>query len=490
MKKNREKSPKQRMNRDILIVTYIFVLIFVAIAAYYIYYVNVRSEEYIASTYNTRQDLQAERVLRGDILARDGTVLVTSNETGDGQERIYPYGGMYAQVLGYYGHGKAGVERVYNHYLWRCHVNMFEQIAHTARGELNEGDSVVTTLDPRLQEIAYDMLRQYDGGAVVALDPATGEILCMASWPSFDPNEISAIWDEINEDETSSVLVNRATSGYYMPGSTFKIVDALAAYRQYGAGIEDALYYDCEGAVTLQDAVTAEELRVACDSDIAHGTVNMRGAFARSCNGYFITLGSQLDLRTWRETAEDLLYNGEIDFALSNASGRFTLDGESGTWETMLTAIGQGDTLVTPLQNAMISAAVANGGTVMRPVIVNEIRTSGGTHVRDFRHEEMARLMTEDEAAFLRELMTAVVNEGTATNMQSPYYQAAGKTGTAQNTSAPGDSNALFTGFAPADAAPGERQIVVSVVVENGGRVHGSATEIASAIFDEWLVNR
>ena len=150
MKKNREKSPKQRMNRDILIVTYIFVLIFVAIAAYYIYYVNVRSEEYIASTYNTRQDLQAERVLRGDILARDGTVLVTSNETGDGQERIYPYGGMYAQVLGYYGHGKAGVERVYNHYLWRCHVNMFEQIAHTARGELNEGDSVVTTLDPRL----------------------------------------------------------------------------------------------------------------------------------------------------------------------------------------------------------------------------------------------------------------------------------------------------------------------------------------------------
>ncbi|MBQ9463809.1 MAG: penicillin-binding protein 2, partial [Lachnospiraceae bacterium] len=290
--------------------------------------------------------------------------------------------------------------------------------------------------------------------------------------------------------ETSSVLVNRATSGYYMPGSTFKIVDALAAYRQYGTGIEDSLYYDCEGAVTLQDAVTVEELRVACDSDIAHGTVNMRGAFARSCNGYFITLGSQLDLRTWRETAEDLLYNGEIDFALSNASGRFTLDGESGTWETMLTAIGQGDTLVTPLQNAMISAAVANGGTVMRPVIVNEIRTSGGTHVRDFRYEEMAQLMTEDEAAYLRELMTAVVNEGTATNMQSPYYQAAGKTGTAQNTSAPGDSNALFTGFAPADAAPGERQIVVSVVVENGGRVHGSATEIASAIFDEWLVNR
>ncbi len=486
MARNREKRPKQRMNRDILIVTYIFVLIFVAIAAYYIYYVNFRSEEYIASTYNTRQDLQAERVLRGDILARDGTVLVTSRETADGQERVYNYGGMYAQALGYYGHGKAGVERVYNHYLWRSHVNFAEQMVHTARGELNEGDSVITTLDPRLQEIAYDALRQYEGGAVVALDPSTGEILCMASWPSYDPNEISDIWEEINEDETSSVLVNRATSGYYMPGSTFKICTALAAYRQFGPEIAEQMYYDCEGAVTFEDAVTHEALRVACDADIAHGTVNMRGAFARSCNGYFITLGMELDRRAWRETAEDLFYNGEIDFALSNASGRFTLDTDSGTWETMLSAIGQGETVVTPLQNALIAAAVANGGTVMRPYIVSGVQTSGGSHVRSFREAQMAQPLTEDEAAFLAELMTAVVNEGTATNMQSDYYQAAGKTGTAQNTSAPGDSNALFTGYAPAD----DPQIVVSVVVENGGGVHGSATEIARAIFDDWLVNR
>ena len=468
---------RRGMNREIFVVTLIFVLIFVGIAAYYILYVNVWSGDYLTSTYNTRQNLNAERVERGDILARDGTVLVTTRIEDGEQVRVYPYGEEYAQVLGYSTHGKSGVERAFNYYLLSSHVNLFEQIRNTARGDLQPGDSVVTTLDPELQDIAYRALSRYEGGAVVALDPNTGEILCMASYPSYDPNEIADIWDRINADTASSVLVNRATSGYYMPGSTFKIVTALASIRQMGASVQDTFTYDCGGVIT------AEDYSVRCNDSTAHGTVGFRSAFAQSCNGAFISLGLQLDRDQWADTAEDLLYNASIDFELSEASGRFALNGDSGTWETMLTSIGQGSTVVTPLQNALIAAAVANDGVVMRPRIVSGIVTSGGSNVRSFGPSVMTTAMTEAESDILTDMMIAVVNEGTARILRSDAYQAAGKTGTAENTSAEGDANALFTGFAPAD----DPQIVVSVVIEGGGSSYGAATSIARDIFDAYL---
>ena len=222
----------QNVNRETTFITYFFLILFLGLMAYYIYFQQVKSEEFINSPYNTLQDLFAEHVTRGSIVSADGEVIAQTTTDSEGNEvREYPYGRLFSHVVGYNSNGKAGLEKQMNFELLRSHEHILTQIVNDIRDQKNPGDSVITNLNYKLQSVAYDALGDYDG-AVIAMDPDTGKILCMVSKPDYNPNTIAQEWDEIRQDSESSVLVNRATQGKYAPGSVFKIFTLLEYYRE------------------------------------------------------------------------------------------------------------------------------------------------------------------------------------------------------------------------------------------------------------------
>ena len=216
-------------NREFAVITYLFVGMFILMMGYFVYFQVFRSEDFINSPYNTRQDTFAEHVIRGEIRSADGKTLAQTVVGEDGSEtRQYPYGRMFAHAVGYDSNGKSGIESFGNFSLLRSHAFFLEQVYHGIQNQKNQGDNVVATLNYDLQETAYQALGDYRG-AVIVLEPATGKILAMVSKPDFDPNTIAAEWDNIisDTDSDNSVLVNRTTQGLYPPGSTFKILTTL-----------------------------------------------------------------------------------------------------------------------------------------------------------------------------------------------------------------------------------------------------------------------
>ncbi|MDE7257919.1 MAG: penicillin-binding protein 2, partial [Lachnospiraceae bacterium] len=195
---------------------------------YTCYYAITNQQELINNSYNGRQELLISQNRRGTIYAAGGQVLAqTETKEEDGSEtRVYPYGNLFAHAVGYATNGKYGIESLSNYYLINSNAKLADKVASDVAGEKYPGDSVVTTLDVGVQEVAFQSLGIYKG-AIIVSEPDTGKIIAMVSKPDFDPNEIDAIWDELLEDKESTVLLNRATQGLYPPGSTFKIVTAL-----------------------------------------------------------------------------------------------------------------------------------------------------------------------------------------------------------------------------------------------------------------------
>ena len=234
----RSKNPKTRKrtkrNKQILAVTYLFVAVFLGMMGYTCYYAISNQQELISNSYNGRQELLVAQNTRGTIYAAGGQVLAETQTGEDGEEtRIYPYENLFAHAVGYASNGKFGIEALANYYLINSNVKLADKVASDVSGSKYPGDSVVTTLDVGLQEVAFQALGIYKG-AIIVSEPATGRILAMVSKPDFDPNEIDRIWDDLIKDKDSTVLLNRVTQGLYPPGSTFKIVTALEYMREIG----------------------------------------------------------------------------------------------------------------------------------------------------------------------------------------------------------------------------------------------------------------
>lgn len=464
------------IHRDIRMVTVMFVLLFAGIIAYLIYMYNVRSDEYLASPYNTtRQSIYRDRFIRGDIVSSDGELLATTRVAADGtEERDYIYGSRYAHIVGYSTKGTTGIEKAANSYLLGSHISPITRALNELRGEKTRGDTVITTVDSRLQEAAWEALGERQG-AVTVMDVRTGAILAMVSKPDFDPNEIREIWDELTGDPGRSDLVNRATQGLYPPGSTFKVL-TLLEYMRENPDTYGSFSFDCDGSYE------AGEYVINCSKGIAHGGIGLREAFARSCNGAFASLGSQLDINRLNALCGDFGYNSKLPIALENNASSFTLENGAGVFDVLQTSIGQGRTLTTPLQNLMVAAAVANGGVVMTPQIISGIRTSEGGSVWCMESEAYRTLMTPDEARTIASYMRSVVTDGTGTAADGDGYSVAGKTGSAQWSSG-AETHAWFIGFAPYD----DPKIAISVIIENSGSGGSVAAPVAKAVFDRYF---
>ena len=279
-RKAREISEKRRpRNREYTLVSCFFVLIFVSMIGYLIYFNYAKSDDFINSPYNTRQDTFSDRVVRGKIISADGQVLAQTNVYEDGtEERTYPYANMFAHVVGYDTNGKSGLESEANFQLLTSHEFFLNQMKNEFKNQKNTGDSVITTLNADLQSTAYNALGDRRG-AVVAIEPSTGKILVEMSRPDFDPNTISQNWDTLVNDSNDSSLLNRATNGAYPPGSTFKVVTALDYFRTKGS--LEGFSYLCEGSITREDHT------IRCYGGTVHGQEDFYSAFAHSCNSAF-----------------------------------------------------------------------------------------------------------------------------------------------------------------------------------------------------------
>ena len=467
----------RKHNTELSIVTWIFVLLFALLIGRLLFILIAESNSLKGNINNTKADSNAENVIRGDIRTLDGVLLATTHldESGN-QTRSYPYDNVFAHVVGYATNGKAGLEAEENYELLSSHSSLLKQIQAGESGEKIQGDSVVVTLDARLQQAAYYALGSYRG-AVVVMEPDSGRILAMVSKPDFNPNTIGSEWERLVSDTASSALLNRATQGLYPPGSTFKMVTSLAYLRAHN-GDASGFSWNCQGALT-QDDVT-----ITCYNNEMHGQEDLAGAFAHSCNTAFAQIGLDLDNKQLRSAAEDFLFNRSLPTGMQHSQSIFRLNQDSPVGEQMTTAIGQGDTLATPLHMALITSAIANGGILMRPYYVDHIETPDGTIVKQNDPEIYKKIMTPEEAGILTDLMTGTVAGGTAAALSGNGYTAAGKTGSAEyEKDGVTGTHSWFCGFAETT----DPHIVISVIAEDGGTGSSTAVPIAKQILDTYF---
>ena len=460
-------------------IAYVIVLTFMSMFGYILYYVIHDSEKVISNTANRRQDAMAQFVVRGDIVTSDDVVIATSEVDEEGNEtRRYPYGELFCHVVGYNSYGRSGIELEQNFNLLRSHVNIFEKVGNDLSGNKQPGDRVVTSLRYDLQQAASDAL--YGArGAVIVIEPSTGRILAMVSSPSFNPENIDEVWEQVHNDENSdeeALLLNRATQGLYTPGSTFKIVTAME-YMRENPHYND-YSYECYG----EDAFNGISIR--CIGGTEHGEVNLESSFAYSCNTSFSNIGVSLNVSKMHSLAEELLFNKPLPYDGRYSKSQFVLDSSSEDIEIAPTAIGQGDTMISPLHNAMIMCAITNGGVLMRPYMVDRIENVDGAEIRSFGPKTYGNIMTGDDVRHIMPLLKAVCEYGTASYYlaDQPYY-CGGKTGTAE-VDDDGRTNSWFVGYA--GSKEDSADIVVSIVVEDYSENEISATSVAREIFDEF----
>lgn len=405
---------------------------------------------------------------RGRILDRDGNELAVSLPNG---KRRYTDPSV-AHVLGYIDprYGSQGAELAFDALLSGHQVHSWSAAFDAEfNRSAGQGLDVRLTIDPKVQAAAASALGSRTG-AVVAVDPRNGEVLAMVSVPTYDPGGLAANGEALLVDPTSPLL-NRATQGRYPPGSTFKTVTAAAA-------LENNVIQPGT-PVTCPESITIDGFEISCRNvSQGVGTYPFRDAFTFSVNAIFAQVGVAVGWDRLAATAERFGFGSALGFTLETAASQLHDPGSPRTKVLLAsTAFGQGELLVTPLQMALVAAAIANGGMLVRPHL--GLEALNGTRVVQQPLEAPAsrRVLGADVAHTLRDFMVSVVDGAQASGVAIPGVKVAGKTGTAE-TGTPGVSHAWFIAFAPAD----DPVIAVAVVVERGGRGGEVASPIAGAV--------
>jgi peptidoglycan glycosyltransferase len=395
--------------------------------------------------------------------------LAVNRRDGQYYLREYPQGALVEPWLGYNSlrYGRAGIERVYNEELTGQTgllgvTSSWSQIL----GRPQRGADLKLTIDMRVQRAAAKALGERKG-AVVALDPRTGAVLAMVSYPRYDPNELNAQWKDLIDDP-GRPLLNRATQGLYPPGSVFKIIVASAGL-QTGTVTPLTKFVD-KGTVTLGG------YEVHNYDDKVYGEHTFAKAFASSINTTFAKVGVELGAETLAGYSADFGFGESFPWRLGGAKSSFPDPEDMDTAHVAQASIGQADLLSTPMLMALAASAVANEGKIMEPYIVDQILSYSGAIAEKTSPSVWLRPITAATAATMTDLMIQVVKSGTGTAAALPGVQVAGKTGTAEVAEA--ESHAWFAGFAPAR----DPQVAVVVLVENGGSGGNVAAPIAKQV--------
>ena len=454
-----------RTNKRIIRVLIAISLLFLALVTYLLWFNMFRAKDVYTNSYNKRQWESEQQVQRGEIYSQDGVLLAETEIDGDARIRKYPKGRLYSHIIGYCSqvYGKTQLEMSHDDDL------IGKGTISLTLNEIKHGNNLNLTINDELQEYAYEQLDGRDG-AIVAMEPTTGQILAMVSLPDFNPETIEKDWPSMMEDENSPFLA-RATQGLYPPGSTYKIVTAAGVYDN----VMTTETFDDEGLFKKDDVTVYNYNKES------FGKLDIKTAFEVSSNYVFCTLGYEMGADAVKAEAEKFGVNKSFEFDIPVSQSQIQykkmtdLDGA-------LVSIGQGGLVMTPLHVAMMASAVANNGKMMKPYLVETVTTENGTVIGQTKPSVLYDSIGTACADYIEDMMIGVVEDGTGTGAQISGITVAGKTGTAENET--DKDHAWFVGYAPVE----NPTICVAVVLENAATSGGkSAVPIAKNIIRKFL---
>lgn len=472
-----EDEPKEleRLTVSVAKVMTVFLTLFILLITYISYFQIFKAPNIANKSTNPRVIAQRNEFLRGPIYDRNNQVIAESEKTGKlSQNRKYPYNDLFAHPIGYSDdrYSRSGLEQTYDDYLRdnnKIPVS-FEGVINKLKSVISSGDSpkvgnsVVTTLDVNIQKAASDALGNRKG-AVVVLNPKTGEVLASVSKPSFNPNDLENVMASTapgKENEKNKILINRATNELYAPGSTFKVVTLSSAYENI-SGIGNKVFQD-NGTMKIGNTTFSNQ------DNTKYGPIKVTEALKVSSNIVFGTIAMDLGNDKLKTTAEQFGFNENIPvngIPKMATSGFPTLDA-SEKGNIAQSGIGQGAVVATPMHMALVASAIANNGVMMEPTFVKEVKNSDNETILKIDPKEFKTAISGDIASKVRSDMTNVVSgQSRAEFSDLRAINAAGKTGTADYKLANGEDgtpNAWFIGFAPAD----NPKVAIAVIIEEG----------------------
>ena len=450
------------MNRQIIKLFGFIVILFAVLVGFTSWWSVFDAKALKEKNVNKRPLFEQQQIPRGRILAADGSVIAKSVAKGKGSakryERRYPMGALFGHPIGYsfMEYGQTEFESSHNSEL-TGEESEFGTILDELTGQKQEGEQVVTNLDVHAQEVALGDLEAAGFGAVVAIEPITGAVKVMASNAPYDPNRVPNEIGKLFHEKVSTPLLNRATQGRYPPGSTFKVVTAAA-------GLESGVITP-ETTINAPGSIIDEGHELANDYNQDWGSISLDTALTNSVNTWFGQLGQKLGQDKLFKTMEEFGFGSIPPLDLPEdemlPSGVVGENGEilhrKDPVDLARVAIGQERLLATPLQIAMVAAAVANHGKLMKPQIWKRVVNVDGSVTKTLKPSVYSEPISAQTAEELTTAMEGVVDEGTGTNAAISGVPVAGKTGTAEtpgNEACGGgaeENQAWFMGFAPAD---------------------------------------
>jgi penicillin-binding protein A len=465
------------MNRQIVKLFGVVLILYALLFGFTSYWSIFDANSLKANTANRRPLLEEQKIDRGDILADDGSVIAHSIAHGKGNNRVYvrqyPQGVLFGNPIGYsfVERGRVGFELSHNDELVGNKTE-FLSLLDELQGHQQEGDKVQSSLDPAAQRAAVEGLAG-QRGAVVAMVPSTGEIKAMVSVPEYDPNVVrnSNAFQRLNTED-SAPLFNRATQAGYPPGSTMKVVTATAAL--------DSGDFTPSTTLSGRSPQTFSGVPLSNSGGEQFGTIDMTTALTDSVNTWWAQVGEKLGKDTMFRYMDRFGFDQKprldlpsFQLATSGVYSGNRLLNSGDAIDIARVAIGQERLRVTPLQMAEVVAAVANKGELMEPRLWSKVIDPDGRETK-LNPARQSRVMSEDTASELNDMMQSVVREGTGTAAAVSGIDVAGKTGTAEIST--GVNQAWFIGFAPAN----DPQIAIAVTVE---RTSGFGGPTAGPIF-------
>ena len=442
---------------------------------------------------NVRTNLHAAEIDRGPIIVEKTAIASSELDDDNHYTRVYDQGSLYVSATGYFssvGYGSTGIEAAQENVLdGQSQTLLGQRLRNLLTGEKRQGGGVELTLRASMQEAAAAALGDRKG-AVVALDAKTGAILALYSSPSFDPNalasrdagEVQDAYATLDADPKNPML-NRTISERYAPGSTFKVLTAIALIENGIANPDTRM--DSPVSTTLPGTNT--EVSNIESSTCGDGKPTLTEAFARSCNTTFVLASEKLTTQQLTDVTKRFGFGHEQEIPLTVIPSVFPSDADSA--QLAMSSIGQYTVQATPMQMAQVAQTIANGGQMMSPYLIKQIVDADNQTIRKTKATEAGRPISADTASKVTGMMQAVVSQpyGSGTPMALPNVSVAAKTGTAETGD--GDrANAWAIGFAPADTP----QIAFAVIVEgdetnptpHGGDVAGP---VAKAVLEAGL---
>ncbi len=474
-KKNRD---GRAIDPALRVISYIVVAMFLMIMLSASGIQGLFADNFLKDPRNSRVLYAAERVYRGPIFVRNERVAY-SEKRGKSYKRFYAHPELYSAITGYFNnvHGRSGLEKYLNSELSGANPVGLSRMFEGAEN----GRSVLLTINEKLQKIAWRALEGFRGSAVI-IEPSSGKILALVSRPGFDANKLS---NDTNVEESykkllkdpAKPLINRAASLYH-PGSVFKII-TMATALETGR-------YDLDKEVTDSNLLTFPGRRFFIENSGAcsgRNKINLEQALAFSCNATFGKIATDLGGELISKMAERFGFGKKITIPIPFQASEYPVTGDSA--QLAQSGFGQWEIWATPLQIAMISAAIANNGKLMKPNIVQRVKGPDANTIKEFTPEMLGRVATQETVKKLSKAMESVVEYGTARRGKIRGIQIAGKTGTAEDGT--GRNTLWFTGFAPVDRP----FLAVSIVLEEQKGDAGTiAVPIAKKLIEEALNER